>query len=224
MSENIVLVDKPVGFSSFQIVRVFRRRYTKVGHAGTLDPCASGLLIMLIGQATKRSAEMQQYEKTYHGEMFLGIMTDTYDMSGRIENCAQAEMKEKECAPAPFTVTTLSAVAQSFVGNIQQEPPRYSALKRNGEKLYELSRRGVHVQLQKRSVFVRSFSITDYQDPVVSFETTVGKGVYVRSLVYDFGKKLNCGATLLSLRRTKIGDYVIDDAADLGTVLHGRVL
>ncbi len=224
MSKNIVLVDKPVGFSSFQIVRVFRRYYSKVGHAGTLDPCASGLLIMLIGQATKRSAELQQYEKTYHGEMFLGMMTDTYDMSGRIENCTLAEVQEKECTPAPFSVTTLSAVAQSFVGNIQQEPPRYSALKRNGRKLYELSRRGVHVQPQKRSVFIRSFSITDYRYPVVSFEIVVGKGVYVRSLAHDFGQKLNCGATLLSLRRTKIGEYVVDDAADLGAALHERTL
>jgi tRNA pseudouridine55 synthase len=149
-------------------------------------------------------------------------MTDTYDISGRAEGCTPAEMREKECAPAPFSFTTLSNVAQSFVGDIQQAPPRYSALKRKGRKLYELSRRGVHVQPEKRSVFVRSFSIIDYRHPVVSFETVVGKGVYVRSLAHDFGQRLKGGATLLSLRRTKIGDYLVDDAADLGAVLHER--
>ena len=216
MSINVRLIDKPVGFSSYQIVRVFTSCYDKVGHAGTLDPCASGLLIVLIGKATKRSQEIQQCEKEYVGEILLGMKTDTYDISGHVEYMGR---KHRACSPPPFSVDSLQNVAQTFVGTIEQKPPRYSALKHKGKKLYELSRQGVCIQPRKRKVFVRSFSVIEYQHPVVSFTAVVGKGVYVRSLAHDIGVNLGTGATLLSLRRTKIGDYSVDDAETFGSVL-----
>ncbi len=219
MSRDVRLVDKPVGFSSYQIVRVFTSCYDKVGHAGTLDPCASGLLIVLIGKATKRSQEIQQCEKEYVGEILLGMITDTYDISGHVERMGRKYTRQRACSPPPFSVDSLHDVAQTFVGTIEQEPPRYSALKHKGKKLYELSRQGVRIQPRKRKVFVRSFSVIEYQHPVVSFTTVVGKGVYVRSLAHDIGTNLGTGATLLSLRRTKIGDYSVDDADTLGSVL-----
>jgi len=219
MSRDVRLIDKPVGFSSYQIVRVFTSCYDKVGHAGTLDPCASGLLVVLIGKATKRSQEIQQYEKEYVGEILLGMTTDTYDISGHTECTGRTYTHQTACSMPPFSVDTLHDVVQTFVGAIEQKPPRYSALKHRGKRMYELSRQGIRIQPRKRKVFVRSFSVIEYRYPVVSFTTVVGKGVYVRSLAHDIGMNLGTGATLLSLRRTKIGDFSVGDAETLGSVL-----
>jgi tRNA pseudouridine55 synthase len=219
ITRYVRLIDKPVGFSSYQMVRVFTSCYDKVGHAGTLDPCASGLLIILIGKATKRSQALQQCEKEYVGELLLGMTTDTYDMSGNVERIWSQHARQRACSPPPFSIDVLNSVAQVFVGTIEQEPPRYSALKHKGRKLYELSRKGIRVRPQRRKVFIRSFSVIAYTHPVVSFATVVGKGVYIRSLAHDIGTELGTGATLLSLRRTKIGDYSVDDAETFGSVL-----
>lgn len=211
MRDDILLIDKPVGFSSFQIVRILKKRYKKVGHAGTLDPFACGLLIILIGRATKKFLEMQTLEKTYSGEMVLGISTDTYDISGI--------QMQKSCSPKNLSLEVLDETANKFTGEIEQIPPRFSALKLGGKKLYELSRKGAKVSPRSRKVFVKSFNITDVNYSVLKFNVEVGKGVYVRSLANDFGDSLGCGATLISLRRTRIGEYDISQAKKLGDIL-----
>jgi len=215
MNEPFFLVDKPVGFSSFQIVRTFKNRYRKVGHAGTLDPFASGLLIILTDQATKQFDKMQQMEKEYTGEILLGIETETYDITS-------IETSSGQTYNINTNILELNRIAQEFVGEIEQIPPRYSALKQNGKKLYQLSRQKLMVNVVARTVSVKSFQITGVDPPILQFKTTVGKGVYVRSLVHDFGARMGCGATLISLRRTRIGAYHVVDAQKMGALLSLR--
>ena len=212
MSKGILLIDKPVGFSSFQIVSVFKKCHKKVGHAGTLDPFASGLLIILIGNSTKDFASYQQCAKEYIGEMLLGAATDTYDIAGNIIGL-QKNMKKK------WSIAELNDKARSFTGEIEQTPPKFSALKQDGMKLYELSRQGHEVEPKKRKVTVHEFSITGYDHPLIHFHTLVNTGVYVRSLAHAFGKSLGCGATLISLRRTRIGKHRIQEAKKIGEFL-----
>lgn len=227
MSDKILLVDKPVGFSSFQIVRVLKGCYKKVGHAGTLDPFASGLLVILIGKATKKCMEIQRNEKEYTGEIILGMVTDTYDISGR----KVEKMNEGPCVfdpqdnvgqsfgPENLSLEELNQTANNFTGDIEQIPPKFSAIKQDGRRLYELSRKGISVHPQKREVFIKSFQITEFDYPKLMFNAVVGKGVYLRSLAFDFGDRLGCGATLLSLKRIRIGKYDIADAKKLGDIL-----
>jgi tRNA pseudouridine55 synthase len=217
MLDGVELIDKPIGFSSFQIVNILKKRYKKVGHTGTLDPFASGLLIVLIGNATKKSAEFQELDKEYIGEMMLGVITDTYDLSGRqIENPITRKDKLRK---ANTTIEKLNTIVQTFTGRIEQLPPKFSALKQKGRKLYELSRRGIEVVPKSRKVFVKSFRITGVDSSILKFNVVVGKGVYVRSLAYDFGNSLGCGATLISLRRTRIGSYDVAHARKIGRIL-----
>lgn len=211
MRTDILLIDKPVGFSSFQIVRILKKQYRKVGHAGTLDPFASGLLIILIGSATKQFSEMQALDKEYSGEMVLGLSTDTYDISGK--RARQVYRVEHS------TIDNLNDIAKKFIGEIEQIPPRFSALKVDGKKLYELSRQGTTVSPRSRTVIVKGLRITDVNGQIVGFHAVVGKGVYLRSLANDFGNALGCGATLVSLRRTKIGDYDVAEAKKIGEIL-----
>ncbi|OPX18624.1 tRNA pseudouridine(55) synthase TruB [candidate division WOR-3 bacterium 4484_100] len=207
MEQSILLVDKPVGFSSFQIVEILKKRYKKVGHTGTLDPSASGLLIILINQATKRFEEFQKYEKEYEGEFILGMTSETYDIASppliKVEN-------------NKIGIEQLKKVSQEFVGEIQQIPPRFSALKYQGERLYKLVQKNVDITPAPRQVLVKSFEIIDGTNPIFRFQTVVGKGVYIRSLINDLGIRLGCGATLLSLRRLRIGDYHITQAKKIG--------
>ncbi len=220
MFHEIQLIDKPIGFSSFQIVRIFKKHYKKVGHAGTLDPIAGGLLILLIGKATHRFDTIQSCGKHYTGEMILGVVTDTYDISGRIiKKMSTAQMLSIRKNSVHPSINELEGIATSFVGKIEQIPPRFSAIKQHGKKLYELSRKGQEVQPKKRKVFVKYFHIIAVDYPIVRFDAEVGKGVYIRSLVHDFGERLGCGATLLSLYRTRIGDYKVTDARKLGDIL-----
>lgn len=208
MRDNLLLIDKPVGFSSFQIVRVLKKFYAKVGHAGTLDPFASGLLIVLVDRATKQFDNLQKWDKEYHGEICLGFTTDTYDITGLRDGTPQ-QVRD-------FGLEDLRHSAESFVGEIQQIPPRFSALKRSGKKLYQLSRTDKKISIAARTVTVKSFEILDFNRPVLRFRSIVGKGVYIRSLAYDLGKALGCGATLVSLRRTRIGTYDVANALKLG--------
>lgn len=212
MSGKIRLIDKPVGFTSFQIVKIFKRHHKKVGHAGTLDPFASGLLIVLIGSATKDFVSYQNCSKEYTGEMVLGMVTDTYDIAGNIleQRCSESEKN--------YAIDGLNQIARSFTGEIEQVPPRFSAIKQDGVKLYELSRQGVVVQPKKRKVMIVRFSITRVAYPILHFYALVGAGVYVRSLVFEYGKRLGCGATLLSLRRTRIGEYRVEAAQKIGEI------
>jgi tRNA pseudouridine55 synthase len=244
MADDILLINKPVGFSSFQMVRILKKYYKKVGHAGTLDPFASGLLIILTGQATKKFREFETFEKEYVGEMYLGMITDTYDIGGKlIDKLSNNSVTQgfslanaQNSVGQSFANIPVSVVAQSFsfaniqnriketarcfIGKIEQIPPRFSALKIHGRKLYELSRKGADVKPKSRRVFIKSFEITEINCALLKFSAVVGKGVYIRSLIYDFGLKLGCGATLLSLRRTRIGGYQLSQAKKLGEILH----
>jgi tRNA pseudouridine55 synthase len=211
MCDRIYCIDKPVGYSSFQMVRLYKRLHKKVGHAGTLDPFASGLLLILVGNATKKFNEIQTLQKEYRGAMVMGIVSDTYDISGRLES------RENTCCPVSWE--KLKQVAAGFVGEFDQVPPPFSALKRRGKKLYELSRQGVKIVPRSRKVSVQAFSITYFEWPYAEFTALVNTGVYIRSLVHDLGTRLNCGATVLSLRRMRIGQYVVDDAVSLGEIL-----
>jgi tRNA pseudouridine55 synthase len=212
MQSGVLLIDKPVGFSSFQVVRLLKKQYGKVGHAGTLDPIASGLLIILIEKQTKNFLMMQDFDKEYIGEFVLGISTDTYDISG--ENIHNAEALKTQCSLQKF-----NEMAHTFVGEIEQHPPRYSAIKQNGKRLYALSRAGIEVMPKSRKVFIKSFSITTIHYPFVTFHAVVKKGVYIRSLIHDFGKMIGGGSVLLSLRRVRIGEYHVMYAKRLGDII-----
>ncbi len=211
IEKSIVLVDKPVGFSSFQIVRMLQKDNRKVGHAGTLDPFASGLLILLFNRATKQFDLIQTMEKEYTGEMFLGITTDTYDITGMSK-----ESEEK--SNVDLNLRSLNRVTSRFTGEVQQVPPRFSALKRKGRRLYELSRQNQHVTMAPRNVSVKLFEIEHADPPILRFRAIVGKGVYIRSLVHDFGEDIGCGACLVTLRRTRIGEYKVSQACRLGKI------
>ena len=212
MCNSLLLIDKPVGFSSFQIVRILKKRYKKVGHAGTLDPFASGLLIILLNKATKQFENIQQWDKEYTGEISLGFSTDTYDITGSRE-------KPINIGDVRTTLPALKRIAQGFVGKIEQTPPRFSALKQDGRRLYQLSRQNKQVKMSARAVLIKSFEIDDVDLPLVKFKSTVGKGVYIRSLAHDLGNALGCGATLLSLRRVRIGTYRVSEAMKLGDIM-----
>ena len=212
MCNSLLLIDKPVGFSSFQIVRILKKRYKKVGHAGTLDPFASGLLIILLNRATKQFENIQQWDKEYTGEISLGFSTDTYDITGTRE-------KPINTGDVRTTLPALKRIAQGFVGKIEQTPPRFSALKQDGRRLYQLSRQNKQVKMSARAVSIKSFEIDDVDLPLVKFKSTVGEGVYIRSLAHDLGNALGCGATLLSLRRVRIGTYRVSAAMKLGDIM-----
>jgi tRNA pseudouridine55 synthase len=212
MHDQFLLIDKPVGFSSFQIVRMLQKHYKKVGHAGTLDPFASGLLILLVDRATKQFDNIQKREKEYVGEILLGITTDTYDITG-------IETKPRRAVNEDMDLSELNLITEQFVGEIEQTPPRFSALKHHGKKLYQLSRKNQKVEIAARKVFVKSFCIVDVDIPILRFKAVVGKGVYIRSLAHDLGNALGCGATLLSLRRMRIGEYGIAEAKKIGVLL-----
>jgi tRNA pseudouridine55 synthase len=212
MRDPLLLIDKPVGFSSFQIVRILKKRYKKVGHAGTLDPFASGLLIILINEATKQFENIQKWDKEYSGEISLGFSTDTHDITGTRD-------KQLNTDDIRTSLPELNRVAQGFVGEIEQTPPRFSALKQDGRRLYQMSRQNKQVKLKSRKVLVESFEIDDVDLPFVRFKSTVGKGVYIRSLAHDLGNALGCGATLLSLRRVRIGTYRVAEAMKLGDII-----
>ncbi|OGC39103.1 tRNA pseudouridine(55) synthase TruB [candidate division WOR-3 bacterium RBG_13_43_14] len=211
ISEEIRLVDKPVGFSSFQLVRLLQRTHDKVGHAGTLDPFASGLIIMMFDRATKEFRHFELCDKEYIGEIMLGMVTDTLDITGQV-------VTQSNNIPI-FSIDEVQKKADSFVGEIDQIPPDYSALKIQGKRSYVLSRQGKKISPVPRRVLVKELIITDLSGRIVRFRTVVGKGVYIRSLANDLGARLGCGGTLISLRRTRIGNYLIDDADDLGTLL-----
>ena len=203
--EGMWLLDKPVGISSFGLVAQVRRLtgIRKVGHAGTLDPLASGLMIVLVGKDFTRQA--QQYvklDKTYEVEMTLGQTRTTGDGEGEKTAIDSREPTEQELADA----------LAAFVGEIEQTPPAYSAIKIGGQPAYKLARKGQAVEIAPRKVTISDITLTDYQYPIVKFRCDVSSGTYVRSLVEDIGTKLGTGAYMSNLRRTRIGQYRIDDA------------
>lgn len=208
---QILLIDKPLDWTSFQAVnhvkwsirKHFDIKKIKVGHAGTLDPLASGLLLICTGRFTKRIQELQGLQKEYEGTFTLGATRPSFDMETEID-C--------EFPYGHITLDLLQECLGDFKGEIEQVPPIYSALKKDGKPLYEYARKGTKLNLEKRKVTIYSFEILDVSLPEVSFRVICSKGTYIRSLVHDLGKSLESGAYLSALRRTKIGSYNVNKA------------
>ena len=214
MSENsfeegrVLLVDKPLHWTSFDAVRKIRNliRIKKVGHAGTLDPLATGLLIVCTGKFTKRINEFMAQEKEYTGTFTLGAITPTYDL--------ESEPVEKRQLDG-ITEEKIKAATIPFLGEIQQVPPAHSAIKKDGIRVYELARQGIEVKLEPRTITIKEFEITSIEMPVVHFRVVCTTGTYIRSLANDFGQALGCGAYLSRLCRTRIGEFRIEDAISI---------
>jgi len=208
---RVLLIDKPLNWTSFQVVnkirwlikQQFSIKKIKVGHAGTLDPLATGLLILCTGKFTKKIETYQAQVKEYTGAITLGATTPSYDL--------ESEIDEK------FDISGISEAdilknTQQFLGEIQQQPPIFSALKKNGKRLYEYAREGSKIEIPSRAVTIKEFEITKIELPCIEFRIVCGKGTYIRSLAHDFGRSLNNGAHLSGLRRTKIGEFRVEDA------------
>ncbi len=204
---ELLLVNKPYQWTSFDVVGKLRNAFKplklKVGHAGTLDPLATGLLIICTGKMTKQIDTFQAEEKEYTGTMILGATTPSYDMETEPDATFDT---------AQVTDEQIKTACAQFTGDIQQYPPAHSAIKIDGERLYEKARRGEDVELRLRSVTISEFEITRIELPEVDFRVVCSKGTYIRSLVHDFGKALNNGAYLSKLRRTRSGNYQVADA------------
>ncbi len=212
LNGQVILIDKPLTWSSFQAVNklkyILKRRFDlpkkfKIGHAGTLDPLASGLLIICTGKFTKKITEIQAQPKEYTGTFFIGATTPSYDLETEID----------QTYPITHIDDALihKTVAQ-FIGEIDQKPPLFSAIKKDGVRLYEHARAGIEVEIASRKTTIYEFEITRIALPEIDFRVVCSKGTYIRSLAYDFGKTMESGSHLTVLRRTKIGDYNVDNA------------
>lgn len=211
---QVLLFDKPLHWTSFQLVNKvrwilrqhFQLKKIKVGHAGTLDPLATGLVIICTGKYTKRIDEFMGKPKTYDGIFRVGATTPSYDLETEID------------AVFPFEHITNELIQEkrsSFIGEIEQYPPVFSAIKKDGKRLYEYARKGEEVQISSRKVSIDRFEIVENLLPDLHFEVDCSKGTYIRSLAHDFGKALHSGAHLTKLRRTKIGEHLLDDALNI---------
>ena len=207
---KVILINKPLRWTSFDAVKKVRilTGVSKVGHAGTLDPLATGLLIVCTGKFTKKITEYMGMEKEYTGSITLGAGTPTFDLESAPGNFKSVEN---------ITVENLFAAALTFTGNIMQVPPIHSAIKKDGKKLYELARKGKEVVAEPRPVTIPVFELTKIEMPVVYFRVVCSTGTYIRSLANDFGAALGCGGYLSSLCRTKIGEFSVEDAYTLET-------
>lgn len=207
---QLLLVNKPYNWTSFDVVGKLRNSFKplklKVGHAGTLDPLATGLLIICTGKMTKQIDTFQAQEKEYTGTMILGASTPSYDMETD---------PDQQFDIGKITEEQVKDTCKQFIGDIQQYPPAHSAIKIDGERLYEKARRGEEVELRLRNVSIIEFEITGIAMPEINFRVVCSKGTYIRSMVSDFGKALNNGAYLSKLRRTRSGDYKIEDAWEI---------
>jgi tRNA pseudouridine55 synthase len=205
------LFDKPLEWTSFDVVRKIRNlvKIKKVGHAGTLDPLATGLLIVCTGKFTKRINEFMAQEKEYTGTITLGATTPTYDLESEPGNFKDLNA---------ITVEKIKHTAKRFIGEILQVPPAHSAIKIDGKRVYELARQGKEVKIDPRRILIKEFEITKIEMPVVSFRVVCNTGTYIRSLANDFGEALGCGAYLSSLCRTRIGDSKIADARSMSEI------
>lgn len=203
--EGILLVDKPQGITSHDVVARMRKvfRIKKVGHAGTLDPMATGLLLIMIGKATKVSQYLMSNAKEYTGTVHLGIETDSQD--------AEGEVVAEKSVP-DLSKEDVLAEMKTFMGDQYQTPPMYSAKKVNGQKLYKLARQGKTVEREARVIHISKYDMTDFDLPRVSFDVGCSKGAYIRTLAHDLGNKLGCGGHLCVLRRTVVGKFRIEDA------------
>lgn len=220
--DHVFLVDKPAGWTSFDVVAKIRgaiqgayraktgeRRKIKVGHTGTLDPLATGLLVVVTGKNTKKVPELIKQDKTYEVELTLGATSTTGDAEGTITKLHNKQPTEEQ----------LKEVIASFIGTIEQTPPTYSAIKVNGKRAYELARAGKQVKLEPRQVVVQDISDVKYIYPVVQFTVNVSSGTYIRSLGSDIGEKLGVGAYMSALRRTEVGRYSVADSCSVEDIV-----
>jgi tRNA pseudouridine55 synthase len=210
--DGAILIDKPAGPTSHDVVDAIRRKFNikKVGHCGTLDPNATGLLIIVLGRGTKLSEKLMGDDKVYEGSIKFGESTNSYDADG--------ELTASLPVP-PMTLDQLNDEAAKFVGDLMQTPPMVSAIKKGGVPLYKLARKGVEVEREPRLIHIYNFRFTDYREPVGTFKLACTKGTYVRSVAHDMGQKLGCGAHLATLRRSVSGRFDVADAKPLTEVL-----
>ncbi|HQZ25164.1 MAG TPA: tRNA pseudouridine(55) synthase TruB [Flavobacterium sp.] len=215
LNGQIILIDKPLHWTSFQAVNKMKYalinkaglpKKFKIGHAGTLDPLASGLLLVCTGKFTKRITELQGQAKEYTGTFFIGATTPSYDLETEIDQTFDI---------SHINESLVHETVKQFLGEIDQKPPVFSAIKKDGIRLYEHARAGEFVEIASRKTTIHEFEITRISLPEVDFRVVCSKGTYIRSLAYDFGKAINSGSHLIALRRTKIGDYEVDKAIDI---------
>ena len=212
LNGQVLLIDKPLTWSSFQAVNklkyILKRNFDlpkkfKIGHAGTLDPLASGLLIICTGKFTKKITEIQAQPKEYTGTFFIGATTPSYDLETEIDQTYPSTHIDE---------ALIHKTVEQFLGEIDQKPPVFSAIKKEGIRLYEHARAGVEVEIASRKTTIYEFEITRIALPEIDFRVVCSKGTYIRSLAFDFGKAMNSGSHLTALRRTKIGDYNVQNA------------
>ena len=209
--EGIIVIDKPIGITSFDVIRVLRRnlKERRIGHTGTLDPLATGILVICVGKATKLAQDIEGYEKEYVADLELGFKTDTYDIEGK----DLAKVEEFNISYENFEETL-----ETFKGDIKQIPPMYSAIKVDGKKLYELAREGVEIERKARDVSIKNLETISFDGVRAKIDCTVSKGTYIRSLIYDLGEKLGTFATMTGLRRTRVGEEDLARAFTLETI------
>jgi tRNA pseudouridine55 synthase len=210
--DGALLIDKPPGPTSHDVVDAIRRQFhiKKVGHCGTLDPAATGLLVIVLGRGTKLSERLMADDKVYEGTFKLGESTTSHDADGDLTGSLPVP---------PLSLDELNELAATFVGDQMQLPPMVSAIKLKGVPLYKLARKGVEVERKERLIHIYSFRFTAYEEPLAKFRVACTKGTYVRTLAHDFGGKLGCGAHLASLRRTVSGRFDVADALTLTHIL-----
>ena len=216
---QLLLIDKPLNWTSFQLVnkmrwairKTFDIKKIKVGHAGTLDPLATGLMIICTGRMTKQIEQFMGMDKSYTGVIRLGGNTPSYDLETTVRELRPFDHINKE---------QLMEARNSFIGTINQKPPLHSAIKKDGKRLYTLARAGQTIDIPAREIRINSFDLTNVTLPNISFEVSCSKGTYIRSLAHDYGQELGCGAHLASLCRTSIGKYLLSDSLSLEEFLY----
>lgn len=208
---GIINVNKPKGITSFDVIRKLRKILSlrKIGHTGTLDPLAEGVLLVCVGKATKLAQDIESHSKEYVAEFELGYKTDTYDIEGTVIDKVENFSVTKE---------KLLEVINTFLGNIKQIPPMYSAIKVNGQKLYDLARKGETIEREARDIFIESIELLEFDGKKAKIKCSVSKGTYIRSLIYDIGEKLGTFAVMTSLTRTKVGKETIDKSFTLSEI------
>jgi tRNA pseudouridine55 synthase len=211
--DGAILIDKPVGPTSHDVVDAIRRRFQikKVGHCGTLDPNATGLLIIVLGRGTKLSERLMGDDKVYEGTIKFGETTNSYDADGEITASLPVP---------PLTLEQLNEEAAKFIGDQMQMPPMVSAIKKNGVPLYKLARKGIEVEREPRLIHIYNFRFTNYFEPLGEFRVACTKGTYVRSIAHDLGQKLGCGAHLATLRRSVSGKFDVADSTKFDDVMN----
>ena len=205
--EGMIVVNKPKGITSFDVIRKLKKilKTKKIGHTGTLDPLATGVMLVCVGKATKLASDLEEKDKIYIADFDIGYATDTYDIEGKkiAENIIEVSKEN------------LKQSIKKFIGNIKQVPPMYSAVKIDGNKLYHLARKGIEIERPERDVTIEYINLLDFKDNKVKIETKVSKGCYIRSLIYDIGQDLGTYATMTALQRKQVGDYSLENSYSL---------